>query len=129
MKGYRLVEAKIAKGIWEGVLIAGSNEAGQHPPPLEALHREKPLAGLSIEAVADQPGHWLVKVPIPGEIISDGVESILLRDSQSGAILGSFAILAGNALGDDIRAEIGLLRAELDMLKQAFRRHCAQTSE
>jgi len=129
MKGYRLVEAKIAKGIWEGVLIAGGNEAGQHPPPLEALHREKPLAGLSIEAIADQPGHWLVKVPIPGEIISDGVESILLQDSQSGAILGSFAILAGNALGDDIRAEIGLLRAELDMLKQAFRRHCAETSE
>ncbi len=128
MKGYRLLEARIAKGIWEGVLIANHDD-GNTPPRIEALHREEPLAGLSVEAIADQPGHWLVKVPIPGDIISDGVESILLQDARSGAALGSFAVLAGNALGDDIRAEISLLRAELDMLKKAFRRHCTETME
>ena len=35
--------------------------------------------------------------------------------------------LAGEALAHDIRAEIDLLRAELDMLKRAFRRHCLET--
>jgi hypothetical protein len=28
---------------------------------------------------------------------------------------------------DDLRAEVDLLRAELDMLKRAFRRHCLET--
>jgi hypothetical protein len=30
-------------------------------------------------------------------------------------------------LAEDIRAEMDLLRAELDLLKQAFRRHCVET--
>jgi hypothetical protein len=30
---------------------------------------------------------------------------------------------------DDLRAEVDLLRAELDMLKRAFRRHCLETAE
>jgi hypothetical protein len=43
-------------------------------------------------------------------------------------LLGSFSIVAGDALAEDIRAELSLLRAELDMLKKAFRRHCVETS-
>jgi hypothetical protein len=31
-------------------------------------------------------------------------------------------------LEEDIRAEVSLLRAELDLLKRAFRRHCAETA-
>ena len=37
-------------------------------------------------------------------------------------------MITGEPLGDDIRAEVELLRAELDMLKRAFRRHCLETS-
>ena len=36
-------------------------------------------------------------------------------------------LVAGEALAHDLRAEIDLLRAELDMLKRAFRRHCLET--
>ena len=43
-------------------------------------------------------------------------------------VLGSFTLIAGEALGDDLRAEVSLLRAELDMLKRAFRRHCLETT-
>ena len=39
------------------------------------------------------------------------------------------ALLAGEALSQDIRAEMALMRAELDLLKQAFRRHCRETSD
>jgi hypothetical protein len=42
-------------------------------------------------------------------------------------LLGSFSIVAGDALAEDIRAELSLLRAELDMLKKGFRRHCLET--
>jgi len=38
------------------------------------------------------------------------------------------AIADGEALGDDMCVEIELPRAELDMLKRAFRRHCVETS-
>ena len=37
-------------------------------------------------------------------------------------------IVTGVAMEDDVRAEIDLLRAELDMLKRAFRRHCLETT-
>jgi len=51
----------------------------------------------------------------------------LVEDGKTGGKLGSFTVIAGEALGDDIRAEMDLLRAELDMLKRAFRRHCLET--
>ena len=63
----------------------------------------------------------------PGRLLSDGVQTFLISDPDTGEKLASFAVLAGDALGDDIRAEMDLLRAELDMLKRAFRRHCVET--
>ena len=38
------------------------------------------------------------------------------------------AIADGEALVDDMCVEIESPRAELDMLKSAFRRHCVETS-
>ena len=66
-------------------------------------------------------------VPIPTALLSDGVQTFLVRDPATGATLGHFTIVTGVPLEDDIRAEIDLLRAELDMLKKAFRRHCVET--
>ena len=70
----------------------------------------------------------MLRVPIPAELLSDGVQTFLIRDTDSGETLESFSILAGEALADDIRAEVELLREELDMLKRAFRRHCLETT-
>ena len=61
-------------------------------------------------------------VRVPAEILGDGVTTVLVTDAASGARLGSFAILAGEAVEGDLRAELDLMRAELDMLKKAFRR-------
>ena len=36
-------------------------------------------------------------------------------------------MITGEPVEDDLRGEIDLLRAELDMLKRAFRRHCIDT--
>jgi len=51
----------------------------------------------------------------------------LIADQRSGETLNSFSIISGTPLDDDIRVEMDLLRAELDMLKKAFRRHCLET--
>ena len=60
---------------------------------------------LSVTHLNKEEDLWLLQVLIPEETIADG-----------------------EALGDDMRVEIELPRAELDMLKRAFRRHCVETS-
>ena len=55
-------------------------------------------------------------------------ENFIISDEKTGMMLNSFALLFGEVLAEDIRAEMGLLREELDLLKSAFRRHCVETS-
>jgi hypothetical protein len=104
---------------------AGRWEAMSHQeaaPVLEVLHLGKVLDGLTVSGTA---GDWQITQPIPAELLSDGVLSFVVRDCASGTQVAHFTIVAGEPLADDLRAEIELLRAELDLLKQAFRRHCA----
>ena len=117
-----LTKTRIRAGIWEGVLSGSAAE-----PALEVLHLEKPVAGVTVTAVPDRAGEWLVQVPVPVELLSEGVQSFLIRDAATGEKLQHFTIITGVAMEDDLRAEVDLLRAELDMLKRAFRRHCLET--
>lgn len=119
----KLVKTRLRSGIWEGVL---SGVSGQ--PLLEVTHLEAQVPGTSVTEIAEQPGNWAVRVPIPVEVLSEGVQSFLIHDAVSGEKLGHFTIITGVVMEDDIRAEIDLLRAELDMLKRAFRRHCLETA-
>lgn len=124
MTDLTLTKTRLFEGVWEGVLSSSAQFPIQ--PQIEVTHLEKPLSG--VELIEDgEKDHWVLRVPIPAELLSDGVQSFLIRDADSGETLDSFSILAGEALADDIRAEITLLREELDMLKRAFRRHCLET--
>lgn len=114
-----LETSRIRAGRWEGIVVSPEE------PTLEVVHLEQPLAGL--EVAAQNQGKWRLSLPIPAEILSDGVQTFLLRDTGTGEILGRFTIVTGVPLEDDIRAEVDLLRAELDLLKKAFRRHCVET--
>ncbi|MBR9652397.1 hypothetical protein [Thalassovita aquimarina] len=124
MSELTLTKTRLFEGVWEGVLSSGAKS--RTPPQIEVTHLEKKLQGVEL-VEGDAPGRWLLRVPIPAALLSDGVQSFLIRDADSGETLDSFSILAGEALADDIRAEITLLREELDMLKRAFRRHCLET--
>jgi len=87
---------------------------------------QEPVTGVTLTESA-QERFWLVRVPVPPERIADGVQTFVIRDRRTGEVLDSFAVLAGDALSYDIRAEMALLREELDLLKRAFRRHCLET--
>ena len=50
----------------------------------------------------------------------------VIEDAATGDALAHETIFAGELVEDDIRAEVSLLRAELDLLKRAFRRHCSE---
>ena len=121
MDGARLTRTRIRAGVWEGVLSGSAN------PALEVRHKEAEVAGVQVTPIPDRPGEWAVRVPVPVEALSEGVQTFLIRDRATGETLQHFTIITGVAMEDDLRAEIDLLRAELDMLKRAFRRHCVET--
>lgn len=124
MTAPRLTKTRFVHGIWEGVLTGGPGGGWQ--PKLSVTHLDRPIPGLDL--TEDRAaGHWVVRLAIPSTLLGDGVTTLLFRDTESGVVLASLAILAGEALADDIRAELDLLRDELDMLKGAFRRHCLET--
>ncbi|MDO8884825.1 MAG: hypothetical protein U0934_21735 [Pseudotabrizicola sp.] len=120
----RLTKTRIRAGIWEGVLSGGDTL-----PALEVLLLETPLPGVSVEPVAGRAGEWAVRVPIPSAVLTDGVQTFLIREIGSTETLAHFTIITGVVLEDDLRAEVDLLRQELDMLKRAFRRHCLETMD
>ncbi len=124
MSDVTLTKTRLFEGVWEGVLT--HEGTGNFQPDIEVTHLQKPVSGVEVVEKPDEK-LWVVRVPIPAELISDGVQTFLIRDKRSGETLDSFALMSGEALSYDIRAEVTLLREELDMLKRAFRRHCLET--
>lgn len=115
-----LTPTRMRHGIWEGVV----HQSGSGVPQVSVTHLGNPVPDVQVTEQGE--GQWLVQVPIPAEAIADGVQVFVLTDATDGEKLGHFTLIAGEALGDDIRVEMELLRAELDMLKRAFRRHCVE---
>ena len=126
MGAVKLTKTVLQQGVWYALARRDGTDDGP-PPQLSAWHLEKKLDGFEI-APKPSGGQWEVRLPIPAELLSDGVQTILIRDDDTGETADTVTLIAGNPLGSDIRAEVDLLRAELDMLKKAFRRHCTETA-
>ncbi|MFN7004228.1 MAG: hypothetical protein ACK4NW_12465 [Roseinatronobacter sp.] len=118
-----VTKTRLFQGIWEGIV---TGTAAGIRPAIAVTHLEQPVPGADLKEMEDADS-WLLRIPVPRDALSDGVQTILIRNADTGETLESFAILAGEALADDIRAEMDLLREELDLLKRAFRRHCLET--
>jgi hypothetical protein len=118
----KLTQIRIRAGIWEGELTG----AGPELPTVEVEHLNRPLKGVQVEPIPSRDGHFAVKVPIPAELLSEGVQTFLIL--LKGEVLTHFTVITGVAMEDDLRAEFDLMRAELDMLKRAFRQHCVATA-
>ncbi|WP_224816539.1 hypothetical protein [Hasllibacter sp. MH4015] len=110
-------------GRYEGILTgAGQTE-------IEALHKGRIIAVAQITPHPTESGAQRVAIDLPADILSDGVQVIGLRSTATGEVLDRITLMAGTALDEDIRGEMALLRDELEMLKRAFRRHCAETGQ
>ena len=90
---------------------------------IEAVHDPRVFAAARLTHPDGGASGTRVSIDFPAEILSDGVQIVSLRSTVTGAVLDRITFLAGDILDDDIRAEIALLRDELEMLKRAFRRH------
>lgn len=122
MSKMTLTPKRLFEGVWEALI-----EGADGPPDLKVTHLDRTLDGLVLKETGEK-GQWLLRVPVPASAICDEVQTFLVEVGKTGESLGSFSLIAGDAIGADIRAEMDLLRAELDMLKRAFRRHCVETT-
>lgn len=125
MSQYVVTKRRLIEARWEGVVSGKDGQRLEETPRIAVTLDEKQVLGVSLGKGED--GLWELAVPIPAEAISDGLRTVLIQDSATGEVLESISLLAGEALDDDLRAEVDLLRQELDMLKRAFRRHCVET--
>lgn len=123
MSTLTLTPTKMRDGVWQGQV----QQEGSGVPQIKVTHLGKDVPDVSVSETKTG-GIWILDVPIPMTAISDGVQVFVVTDGLDGETLGQFTLIAGEALGDDIRGEVELLRAELDMLKRAFRRHCVETA-
>ena len=118
-----LTKTRMIAGVCEGI-FAGVIDA---PPQIAVTHHGEQVDGAVIKKAA-QSDDWVLHVPIPVHLLADGVQTYLISDVETGETLNSFTLLTGEALAEDIREEMALLREELDMLKSAFRRHCVEST-
>ena len=125
MSEVTLTRTRLAEGVWEGLLSVRDATA----PKLLLRHQDELLGEPETIEAGEDPGgiaKWLVRFQLPVERLADGVQTFVIEDAATGDALAHETIIAGEALDDDIRAEVSLLRAELDLLKRAFRRHCSE---
>ncbi|MGB0498193.1 MAG: hypothetical protein ACPGID_07625 [Rubricella sp.] len=93
---------------------------GALPPVIELVLRNATLARMEPERLPG--GLFGLSVAVPADVLSSGVQTLILRVEGDGQVLASLPVMAGDALDFDVLAEIDLLRAELDMVKGALRR-------
>ena len=123
MSRLTLTPTALREGIWQGHLT----QSGSETPQIEATYQGQPVLDVKLEALDDKTNEWTLKIPVPGEAISDGVQLIVISDGATGDRIGQITLIAGDTADEDVRAEVELLRAELDTLKRAFRRHCRES--
>lgn len=122
-----LTKTRIADGVWEGKVQQPEARPDSPPPAIRITLGDTPVPGAELEPVEDALGLYILRVPIPTTALGEGLHTFLILDDEAGVTLGDFSIALGLPLESDIRAEMDQLRAELDLLKRAFRRHCVDT--
>jgi len=125
MSAMTLQKIRFRSGLWEGRIETAPRADTR--PQIVVRYLDREVDGVTLEA-AEAPGSWALTIPVPSEAIGDGVQSFVIIDAETDTKIGDFTLIAGEPLADDLRAEVELLRAELDMLKRAFRRHCLETT-
>ena len=103
MSDTTLTKTRIRAGIWEGVLTGVPTRRRWMCCILNSRSRASPS-----RAIADRPGEFAVQVPIPAELLSEGVQTFLIRNRGTGQTLAHFTVITGVAMEDDVRAEIDL---------------------
>ncbi len=123
MSTLTLTKTRMLEGMWQGV-ISG---AGKDTPEITVTHANATVPDFKLTR-NEAAEHWVLTVPVPAAAIADGIQIILVIDRLTNQKIGDIVIIGDEISSVDLHAEMSLLRAELDMLKRAFRRHCVETT-
>ena len=113
----RLETTGLSDGVWTGILHGISK--ARRPPGVVALLDGQPLAALTIGPRPSEANCWDLRLALGPETLRDGTACVLFQ--LDGVTLGELVIRAGGAADDDLRAQLALLRAELDLVKRTLR--------
>ena len=113
-------EAAFENGIWQAEIVSVDQ------PDVVVSYRGQELNTVTVEEV--DTNLWEISVPIPKEAIGEGVHSFIVTERDNPETLISFTLMGGTPVAHDLRAELSLIRGELDLLKRAFRRYVSENS-
>ncbi len=123
MSTLTLTKIHLRNGVWHGRIDGPADPE----PRIEVRHHGQAVPDVALNPT-ESAGQWDLSVPLPTDALADGVQVFVIFDASNQTRLGDFSLIVGDMADDSLRVEVELLRAELDMLKRAFRRHCRETS-
>jgi len=117
-------------GLWRGRLTHPQGE----PARIILVKQGEVIAEGRMTADGDDAS--LIEVDLPGDVLSDGLQTLLLWSDAGetgtevhpgGELLAKLPLLAGRPLDHDLTTEVTALRAELELVKRELRRFASQT--
>ena len=115
----RIEPTRFAEGIWRA-LLSQPSDLKAPPPKIEVLLQGSPIRGVRVDPL-NMENCYELSVPIPPEAIGSGTYMLLIVEQGSSKVLARIVLSGGDLNGEDLRAEIAELRAEIDLLKRLFR--------
>lgn len=117
---WTLNRVSLTSGQYRGLLVGGSEA-----PALEMMLDGAVLGPMSVALIEGTTGQWQVDGDIGRDMLSLGTRTLIIRTGDQ--VLDTLTVVAGLDAPGDLRAEVDALRAEVSVLKKAFRRHVAES--
>ena len=115
----RIEPTRLAEGIWRA-LLSQPSDLKAPPPKIDVLLQGRPIRGVRVDPL-NMENCYELSVPIPPEAIGSGTYMLLIVEQGSSKVLSRIVLSGGDLNGEDLRAEMAELRAEIDLLKRLFR--------
>lgn len=118
---WTLHRTEVSGGTYRGLLTCEDTE--QTAPALSLDLGGQTLGQMIVTQV---DGGWQVEGALGLAPLTDGTQTVFVRLAD-GTALDSLTVVTGLSAPEDLRAELSVLRAELEILKVAFRRHVSES--
>ena len=110
---------RFAEGIWRA-LLSQPSDLKAPPHKIDVLLQGRPIHGVRVDSL-NMENCYELSVPIPPEAVGFGTYMLLIVEPGSSKALLRIVLSGGDMNGEDLRAEMAELRAEIDLLKRLFR--------
>ena len=115
----RIEPTRFAEGIWRA-LLSQPSDLKAPPPKIEVLLQRSPIRGVRVDPL-NKENCYKLSVPIPAKAVGFGTYMPMFVEQGSSKVLSRMLLSGGDLNGEDLRAEMAELRAEIDLLKRLFR--------